>query len=162
MATELAVAERLNNAINALAFLNPNLLEATQLNERWTRLMWEGQIQRSLPGPLLWPQLRQSWLWYAAARRKAPNLSERTPEPWSIEPTMFRLAAQQVRAMQDAPRELVDAAVQSLGELDSVQAMKGTLSDVEKGLSALSKQARPIVFVAVVAMGAWMLRGWFK
>lgn len=162
MSAELAVAEKLNNAINALAFLNPGLLEATQLNERWNRVMWEGQIQRSMPATLLWPQLRQSWLWYAAARSKAPNLSERTPEPWTIEPTMFRLAAEQVRRMENAPRELVDAAVQSLGQLDSVRAMKDTLSDVEKGLSDLSSRARPIAFVAVLTLGAWFVRGWFK
>lgn len=105
MAALGADAERLNNAIYSLATLNPQLSVAVSLNGRWQD--WYERAGRN-PGILESPGILRTFANdYAAARRVAPNLSERTPPADTVQPEPYRTSAAVVDAAAAAAGEVV-------------------------------------------------------
>ena len=104
----MSPVEALNNAIVQLAFLNPENLAATTLNDAW-QAWFEGMRQTLLlPDRAWWLVVQPYWYAYAAARASAKNLNERTPEAMDIDPTAWAILKSDAKQIKESTK---DAAV---------------------------------------------------
>lgn len=103
-------AERLNNAINRLEFLNPQDPEIRTFAKLWSQ-WWNGQ--RRVIGDSVFlshPQLVVSWHHYGKLYDRAPITDARTPTPEMIEPVLWSELATKLERQASNVSEAVTAA----------------------------------------------------
>lgn len=165
-ATNVNVAQDLNNAIYSLASLNPGNVLANRLNDDWQE--WYSNY-RTLPIVFSdlqwWATFKGYWVTYATARSQAPNLNERTPNPEEIDPTLWKTLLSDMQArdvlLNDVSREAREAARAKLDEAGA--AVQEKFDEFGNKLKQkIFDASKPAIFVSVVigiALIASSMRG---
>lgn len=146
------IAEKLNNAIVSLAFLNQTTPAATILNNHWQN--WWSSHRYIAPDFAWWGVLKSFWVAYEGARLISPNRSERTPPAYEIDPTQWALAleyVQQAGEGLDELRNLGNRAEERVRELPE---------KLEKLQREVGEVATNMIFVTAIAGVALLYFYW--